>query len=115
LSVGADDFSFLLSPRQFSQDIGEWPENQILIPDWRYFHSPGTTLTFGWDWEREKIDWQEQHRFDCRLVRTIFIFISFLLSLVHFQKHTVGKSFISILATIWRWVPFPIFPQAQKP
>jgi len=22
---------------QFSQDIGEWPENQILIPDWTYF------------------------------------------------------------------------------
>jgi len=21
-------------PRQFSQGIGEWPENQILIPDW---------------------------------------------------------------------------------
>jgi len=26
------------------QDIGEWPENQILIPDWTYFHSPGVTL-----------------------------------------------------------------------
>jgi len=21
----------------------EWPENQILIPDWTYFHCPGTT------------------------------------------------------------------------
>jgi len=31
-------------PRQFSQDIGEWPENQILIPDWAYFHCPGATL-----------------------------------------------------------------------
>jgi len=29
---------------QFSQDIGEWPENQILIPDWTYFHCPGATL-----------------------------------------------------------------------
>jgi len=29
--------------RQFSQDIGEWPENQILIPDWTYFHCPGAT------------------------------------------------------------------------
>jgi len=25
---------------QFSQDIGEWPQNQILIPDWTYFHCP---------------------------------------------------------------------------
>jgi len=23
---------------------GEWPENQILIPDWTYFHCPGATL-----------------------------------------------------------------------
>jgi len=29
---------------QFSQDIGEWPENQILIPDWTDLHCPGTTL-----------------------------------------------------------------------
>jgi len=29
-----------LTNRQFSQDIGEWPENQILIPDW----TPGATL-----------------------------------------------------------------------
>jgi len=28
----------------------------------------------GWCWEREKIDWQEARKFDCRLVRTIFIF-----------------------------------------
>jgi len=27
-----------------SQDIGEWPQNQILIPNWTYFHCPGTTL-----------------------------------------------------------------------
>jgi len=31
--------------RQISKDVGEWPENQILIPDWTYFHCPGTTLT----------------------------------------------------------------------
>jgi len=37
-------FLFFVVPRQFSQDIGEWPENQILIPDWPYFHCPGTTL-----------------------------------------------------------------------
>jgi len=30
--------------RQFAQDIGEWPENQILIPDWTYFHCPDATL-----------------------------------------------------------------------
>jgi len=37
-------FLFFVVPRQFSQGIGEWPENQILIPDWAYFHCPGTTL-----------------------------------------------------------------------
>jgi len=27
--------------------VGEWPENQILIPDWTYFHCPDTsTITF---------------------------------------------------------------------
>jgi len=31
-------------PYQFSQDIGKWQENQILIPDWTYFHCPGATL-----------------------------------------------------------------------
>jgi len=29
---------------QFSQDSCQWPENQILIPDWTYFHCPGATL-----------------------------------------------------------------------
>jgi len=37
-------FLFFVVPRQFSQGIGEWPENQILIPDWTYFHCPGATL-----------------------------------------------------------------------
>jgi len=32
-------FLFIV-PRQFSPDVGEWPENQILIPDWTYFHCP---------------------------------------------------------------------------
>jgi len=31
-------------PRKFSLDAGEWPENQILIPDWTNFHCPGATL-----------------------------------------------------------------------
>jgi len=30
--------------RQFSQDTGEWLENEILIPDWTYFHCPDATL-----------------------------------------------------------------------
>jgi len=34
---------FFVVPHQFSQAIGEWPENQILIPDWTYFHCPGAT------------------------------------------------------------------------
>jgi len=37
-------FLFFVVPRQFSQVVSEWPENQILIPDWTYFHCPGTTL-----------------------------------------------------------------------
>jgi len=37
----------------------------------------------GWCQQREKIDWQEPHKFDCRLGQTIFIF---LLSLVNFLK-----------------------------
>jgi len=36
-------FLFFVVLRQFSQ-VGEWPENQILIPDWTYFHCPGATL-----------------------------------------------------------------------
>jgi len=39
LSVGADDFYFLLSLINFY----EWRENQILIPDWTYFDCPATT------------------------------------------------------------------------
>jgi len=44
-------FLFFVVPHQFSQDIGEWPENQILIPDWTYSHCPGATLpvaSFHW-------------------------------------------------------------------
>jgi len=37
-------FLFFIVPCQFSQDIGKWQENQILIPDWTYFHCPGATL-----------------------------------------------------------------------
>jgi len=37
-------FLFFVVLRQFSQVVGEWPENQILIPDWIYFYCPGTTL-----------------------------------------------------------------------
>jgi len=33
---------------------------------------PGVLV--GWCRQREKIDWQESRKFDCRLVRTIFIF-----------------------------------------
>jgi len=35
---------FFVVLHQFSQVVGEWLENQILIPDWTYFHCPGTTL-----------------------------------------------------------------------
>jgi len=45
LIVGwSGQFLFFVVPRQFSQVVGEWPENQILIPNWTYFHCPGTTL-----------------------------------------------------------------------
>jgi len=40
-------FLFFVVPRQFLQGIGEWPENQILISDWTYFHCPGATLHQG--------------------------------------------------------------------
>jgi len=46
-------FLFFVVPRQFSQDIGEWPENQILISDWTYFHCPAATLV-GKRWKRKK-------------------------------------------------------------
>jgi len=36
-------FLFFVVLYQFSQVVGEWLENQILIPDWTYFHCPGTT------------------------------------------------------------------------
>jgi len=29
----------------FKGSVGEWPQNQILIPDWTYFHCPAATLT----------------------------------------------------------------------
>jgi len=43
----------------------------------------------GWCRQREKMDWQEARKFDCWLVRTIFIF---LLYLVNFHKTVARKS-----------------------
>jgi len=44
------------------QDIGEWPKNQILIPDWTYFHYPGTTLIGEWPENQILIpDWTYLH------------------------------------------------------
>jgi len=40
--VDENEFDFV----QFSQVVGEWLENQILILDWAYFHCPGATLVF---------------------------------------------------------------------
>jgi len=40
-------FLFFVVPHQFSPDVGKWPENQILIPHWTYFHCPGTILVAG--------------------------------------------------------------------
>jgi len=40
-------FLFFVVPRQFRQVVGEWPGNQILIPNWTNFHCPGTTLVGG--------------------------------------------------------------------
>jgi len=37
-------FLFFVVLCQFSQVVGEWPENQILIPDWTYFYCPGAAL-----------------------------------------------------------------------
>jgi len=44
-----------LSLGQFSQDTGEWPEKQILIPDWTYFHCPGATLRYAEGQQKIKI------------------------------------------------------------
>jgi len=38
-------FLFFVVPPQFSQVVGEWLENQNLIPDWAYFYCPGAALT----------------------------------------------------------------------
>jgi len=37
-------FLFFVVLRSFSKVVGEWLENQILIPDWTYFYCPGATL-----------------------------------------------------------------------
>jgi len=37
-------FLFFVVPPSVSQVVGQWPENQILIPDRTDFHCPGTTL-----------------------------------------------------------------------
>jgi len=66
LSVGADNLFFVVL-RQFSQVVGEWLENQILIPDWAYFYYPGATLIFSQDigeWPENQIlipDWTHFH------------------------------------------------------
>jgi len=55
-------FLFFVVPRQFSQDIGEWPENQILIPDWTYFHCPGATLCKEKEERNEQEEQNQQER-----------------------------------------------------
>jgi len=60
-------FLFFVVPRQFSQDTGEWPENQILIPDWTYFHCPKPPYQFSQvvsEWRENQIlipDWTYFH------------------------------------------------------
>jgi len=58
-------FLFFVVPRQFSQVVGEWPENQILIPDWTYFYCPGATLgNDNGEWPENQIlipDWTYFH------------------------------------------------------
>jgi len=49
-------FLFFVVLSQFSQVVGEWPENQILIPDWSYFHCPGATLAQLGEWRENQID-----------------------------------------------------------
>jgi len=45
-------FLFFVVPRQFSQVVGEWRENQILIPDWTNFHCP----TCVWDFAKISLE-----------------------------------------------------------
>jgi len=62
--VAPGQFIFFVVARQFSQDIGEWPQNQILIPDWTDFHCPGATLVDVGQWPENQIlisDWTYFH------------------------------------------------------
>jgi len=45
LQAAKQGLTMTVVPRHFSQDIGEWQENQILIPDWPYLYCPGATQT----------------------------------------------------------------------
>jgi len=55
-------FLFFVVPSQFSQDLSEWPENQILISGWTYFHCPGATLLGEWPENQILIpDWAYFH------------------------------------------------------
>jgi len=48
-----------------------WPVEVIMVG----FLRQKPSFSQGWCRQREKIDWQEPGKFDCRLVRTIFIFV----------------------------------------
>jgi len=56
--VGADNFYFLLSLINFHKTFGKWSENQILIPDWTYFHCPGSMLARGTGSFKAHLVWQ---------------------------------------------------------
>jgi len=75
-------FLFFVVPRQFSQVVGEWPENQILIPDWIYFHCPGTTLA------QEGKDYFTSYNFQALMI--LFLFRSSL-SLMNLEAGVLNQ------------------------
>jgi len=47
LIVGwSGQFLIFVVPCHFSQVVAKWPENQILIPNWTYFHCPDANLVY---------------------------------------------------------------------
>jgi len=61
-------FLIFVVVHQFSQVVGEWLENQILIPDWTCFYCPCTTLVGEWPGNQILIpNWTNFHCHDTTL------------------------------------------------
>jgi len=76
---------------QFSQVVGEWLENQILIPDWTYFYCPGTTLRLGGTRTMEIGPIRNQNLIFWPVVGEIAIFIYFYFFCVKPTRDGAGE------------------------